>query len=180
MSIDSMFKKNPGPRPAFLKSGEYIKLNIKVLSVESKEQAEKERADAAAQQASQEGNDIADYIKTNKIKAQQTASGLYYAIDKKGSGPLPKPGQSVTVNYTGSLLNGTVFDSSLKPGRSPFTFVLGQGQVIKGWDEGVALLPVGSKAHLIVPSALGYGPQGNQGIPPNSPLAFEVEVISVK
>jgi FKBP-type peptidyl-prolyl cis-trans isomerase FkpA len=178
MLADSMFKKNP--LPPYLKHGDYLRIDIKVIAVKSRDDIQKLQASAAAQSAQQEKGALDDYLKSNKINAQQTASGLYYMIDTKGKGALPKPGQSVTVNYTGMLLNGTVFDSSTKPGRQPFTFVLGQGQVIKGWDEGIALMPVGSKGRLIIPSDLAYGPQGNQGIPPNSPLLFQIEVISVK
>jgi FKBP-type peptidyl-prolyl cis-trans isomerase FkpA len=180
MPVDSLFKKGGGTLPQFLKHGDYLRIDIKVLSVKSRDEIMKEQAVAQAQATQQESGALDNYIKSNKIKAQQTASGLYYVIDKKGKGPLPAPGQSVTVNYTGMMLNGTVFDSSTKPGRQPFTFVLGKGQVIKGWDEGIPLLPVGSKGRLIIPSNLAYGPQGNQGIPPNSPLVFEIEVISVK
>jgi FKBP-type peptidyl-prolyl cis-trans isomerase FkpA len=164
----------------FKKHGNYVKIDLMVTGLKSQADVMKEQAAAAEQAAAQEKTAIPDYLAANKIKAQQTASGLYYAIDKKGKGPLPKPGQSVTVNYTGTLLDGTVFDSSLKPGRQPFTFTLGQGQVIKGWDEGIALLPVGSKGHLIVPTELAYGANGRPGIPPNSPLVFDIEVISVK
>jgi FKBP-type peptidyl-prolyl cis-trans isomerase len=84
-----------------------------------------------------------------------------------------------TVNYKGMLLDGTVFDSS--EGREPFTFQLGQGQVIKGWDEGIALMQKGTKALLIIPSALAYGDRGaGDMIPPYSPLVFEVEMIDFK
>lgn len=177
-SVDTIYKKMGTVPPPFLKHGDYVKIDLKVVALKTKDQVDQERAAAMAEQANQEKDAINQYMQTNKIKAQQTASGLYYVIDKKGTGALPKPGQSVTVNYTGTLLDGTVFDSSLKPGRQPFSFVLGAGQVIKGWDEGVSLMPVGSKGRLIIPSALGYGAQGNGTIPANSPLVFSIEVIS--
>jgi len=98
---------------------------------------------------------------------------------KTGKGEEAKAGSSVTVHYTGCLTNGTKFDSSLDHG-SPFTFNLGQGQVIQGWDKGVEGMKVGGKRKLIIPSDLGYGAAGAGGvIPPNSTLVFEVELLKV-
>lgn len=106
-----------------------------------------------------------------------TATGLKYKIDVKGTGDKPKPGSIVTVHYTGKLTNDSVFDSSVKRNQ-PFKFKLGQGQVIKGWDEGIALLGKGDKATLMIPPHLGYGERGAGGvIPPNATLIFEVELI---
>ena len=188
--IDSLIRvNNPTPEvqaqiakvvAPFKKHGNFIRLDIKVIGLQSADQIKSAQQAAATEAASKAQSALSDYLSDNKIKAKQTPSGLYYVIDKKGNGPLPKAGQNVTVNYTGKLLDGTVFDSSLKPGRQPFSFPLGQGQVIKGWDEGIALFPVGSKGRLFIPSDLAYGPQGNGGIPPNSPLVFDIEVISVK
>lgn len=108
---------------------------------------------------------------------QQTPSGLGYNITQMGDGQKPGKGQSVIVHYTGKFLNGQVFDSSVQRGK-PFSFKLGAGQVISGWDEGIALLPVGSKATLLVPPQLGYGAYGAGGvIPPNATLIFEVELL---
>jgi peptidylprolyl isomerase len=107
-----------------------------------------------------------------------TASGLRYVITEKGAGEQPKTGDKVSVHYTGTLTDGTKFDSSVDRG-TPFTFPLGKGRVIPGWDEGIALLNVGDKATLLIPSALAYGENGaGQSIPPNADLIFEVELIS--
>lgn len=96
-----------------------------------------------------------------------------------GNGPAPKRGETVTVHYTGWLTDGTKFDSSVDR-KEPFTFVLGAGQVIQGWDQGVAQLKVGDKAKLTIPPELGYGRQGYPGvIPQNATLVFEVELLSV-
>jgi FKBP-type peptidyl-prolyl cis-trans isomerase len=96
-----------------------------------------------------------------------------------GTGPAPRRGSTVTVHYTGWLPDGTKFDSSVDRDE-PFSFVLGTGQVIKGWDDGVAKLRVGDKAKLTIPPELAYGPQGYPGaIPPNATLIFEVELLSV-
>ena len=111
--------------------------------------------------------------------AKTTASGLRYIMEKEGDGPQAEAGKQVSVHYTGALLNGKVFDSSI--GKSPITFPLGQGRVIPGWEEGIALIKKGGKAKLIIPPALGYGAAGAGGaIPPNSWLVFDVELVDVK
>jgi peptidylprolyl isomerase len=113
-------------------------------------------------------------------KEYTTASGLKYKLTQKGNGTKAKAGAKVSVHYTGTLTDGKKFDSS-RDRNQPFTFTLGQGQVIKGWDEGVALLQVGDKAIFTIPPTLGYGANGAGGvIPPNATLVFEVELIDVK
>ena len=107
-------------------------------------------------------------------------SGLAYVDLVKGSGPMPAPGKTVTVHYTGWLADGTKFDSS-KDRNQPFTFVIGTGQVIPGWDEGVMTMKVGGKRKLIIPPDLAYGAEGAGGvIPPNATLTFEVILLDVK
>jgi len=126
------------------------------------------------------GASFDDKVKAKFPNAQKTASGLYYVIEKQGTGPLAKNGQTVTAHYTGTLWNGKKFDSSLDRGQ-PFSFPLGQHQVIPGWDEGFALFRVGTKGKLIIPSKLAYGDRGAGGvIPPNADLIFEVEMLGVK
>ena len=117
---------------------------------------------------------------TGEGKATTMADGLMIEDLKVGDGPQPTTGQMVTVHYTGWLTDGTKFDSSVDRGK-PFQFVLGKGQVIRGWDEGVATMHVGGKRKLTIPPALGYGSRGAGGvIPPDATLVFEVELLGVR
>jgi FKBP-type peptidyl-prolyl cis-trans isomerase len=112
--------------------------------------------------------------------AIKTESGLRYIITEVGKGDKPAKGQTVSVHYTGKMIDGTKFDSSRRRG-TPFKFKIGLGKVIKGWDEGIMLLNKGSKATLIIPPELGYGERGAGGvIPPNAFLIFEVEIVDIK
>ena len=120
---------------------------------------------------------IDNYLKENNITAKSAESGLRYVITKMGSGENAAPGDNVTVHYTGMLLNGEKFDSSLDRNQ-PFSFQLGQGMVIRGWDEGITYFNKGSEGTLYIPSTLGYGASGAGGvIPPNAVLIFEIQVL---
>jgi peptidylprolyl isomerase len=112
-------------------------------------------------------------------KTVTTSSGLKYIILKTGKGNTPKTGQTVSVHYTGTLTNGKKFDSSLDKGQ-PFSFILGKGQVIPGWDEGLSTMKVGERRKLTIPPKLGYGAAGAGGvIPPNATLIFDVELLKI-
>ncbi len=121
---------------------------------------------------------IADHKLTN---AQRLPSGLYYVPTRAvPTGTPAAAGKTVSVRYTGQLLDGTVFDASAQHGNEPFDFVLGEGKVIAGWDQGIALMHKGEKGVLLLPSALGYGADGaGSDIPPNAVLRFEVELLDV-
>jgi FKBP-type peptidyl-prolyl cis-trans isomerase len=146
-----------------------------------KQQEAKKKADAAKMETNkkQETDLMNKYLAENKITAKPTASGLVYVEKMKGSGAQASAGKKVKVHYTGTLLNGTKFDSS-RDRKEPFEFTLGQGQVIKGWDEGIAMMKVGGKATLIIPSKIAYGERDMGQIPPFSTLVFDVELLDVK
>jgi len=117
---------------------------------------------------------------TSGPKEVTTASGLKYTDLAVGTGPSPQPGQTVTVQYTGTLNDGTKFDSSYDHGQ-PFSFPIGRGKVIKGWDEGLLTMKVGGKRRLVVPPSLGYGARGfPPNIPPDATLNFDVELVGIK
>ncbi len=167
-----------------------------IKNINFEESLEKYQAEAAAKQledAKAKEGEIVDFISNNYPNAVKTASGLYYVITKEGKGPNAKAGQTISADYTGKLLNGTVFDSSVesvaketgtynaqRPYDQKFEFPLGAGRVIPGWDEGFQLMNKGSKATLIIPSNLAYGSRGVGPIPPNSSLVFDVELIDIK
>ena len=178
LSVDSL--RDFQPIKGVLEKGTFMRYSIKVVGIYTMEEYQAKLNLAGSDQLAKDTLIIKKYLTDNKIKNyKRTASGLYYVIDSKGQNPKVKPanGKKVKVHYTGTLLDGQKFDSSLDRGQ-PFEFHLGLGQVIRGWDEGIALLSKGSKARLFIPSQLGYGAQGAGGvIPANAVLIFDVELI---
>ncbi len=128
----------------------------------------------------QENNTLVESNTMSKANVITTPSGLQYVELVAGTGATPNTGKEVKVHYVGTLEDGTQFDSSRDRGQ-PFTFKIGVGQVIKGWDEGVITMKVGGRRQLIIPSELGYGARGAGGvIPPNATLIFDVELLGVQ
>lgn len=182
ISVDSVQKSGAQLLP-WMKSGDMIEYDVVMVSVKSKEQVKAEADAKASAQVKIDDSLLQDYFKKNKLKPMKTSSGLYYVISKKGTGPLPKAGEKIFVNYTGKTLQGVTFDSNVDPAFhhvEPFSFNVGQHMVISGWDEGLMLLNKNSKATLYIPSTLAYGDRGaGEKIPANSVLIFDVEVTSI-
>lgn len=187
ISADSFFVKNVGLKtlPEFIKTGDMLTFDVKLVSIQTKAEFEKEKAlqqekyNAMIEvRKTGEADSIKTYLAANKYTVKPTATGMYYIETIKGTGVKATTGSTVTVNYTGKFLNGTVFDSSV--GKEPISFVLGNKEVIPGWEEGIALMKKGGKAVFVIPSNLAYGPNGAGGlILPYTPLTFDVELIDV-
>lgn len=180
-NADSMFKKTFNmPQPEFIKAGSDLKFTVKIERVTTEEVMKADEIKLQKEKNMQETVAIDKYIADNNLTVQTSPTGLKYVINTPGDGAQAEAGKTVKVHYTGRLLDGTKFDSSLDR-NDPIEFILGKGMVIPGWDEGIALLKVGGKALLVIPSNLAYGSRGAGGIiPPFAPLTFEVELVSVQ
>lgn len=182
---DSVFKGHEDQRPPFIAKGSSLVFTLKIINVQSLEEAMNEVKNAETVAANK-------YIADNKLNVTTTASGLKYIITQPSIKRKPLTGDTLLVNYTGRTLDGKVFDSSIKeeaekaglnqPGRNyePLQVIVGTTPIIKGWDEGLLLLNEGAKAELIVPSSLGYGSDGSGDIPPYSTMVFDLELVKIK
>ncbi len=181
INADSLFQKTfRQPLPPFIEKGTALKFYIKVNKVTNQDALLREQQAEAEMKEKEETVVLSKYIADNKLQPEKTESGLQYVITQAATGPKPENGKTVVVHYTGRLVNGQKFDSSVDR-NEPFEFTIGVGQVIKGWDEGIALLNKGAKATLLIPSKLGYGARGAGGsIGPFEPLIFDVELIDIK
>ena len=177
-TFTKLFRMNPAMMPPVLDSLEYLYFHIKLNKVESLEEVQAEQKADLQKREADEAVFRNAYLTDNYPNAQPVASGLYYIETKKGTGSSPEIGQNVKVHYKGMFMDGKVFDSSFDRG-DPIEFPLGQGRVIKGWDEGIAMMKKGSKAVLVIPSNIAYGPNGSGSIPPFSTLVFEVELVDI-
>ncbi|MBR1785346.1 MAG: FKBP-type peptidyl-prolyl cis-trans isomerase [Bacteroidales bacterium] len=196
IEADSMAKfLQPNQMPDQYRKGQGMKFyyEINLEDILSRDEFAQEQAnfDQQMQQAREQEPDlIAKYVAENGITAKPDADGLYIVVRKKGNGPQVAVGRTVTLSYTGRLLDGTVFDSSNEADcaaaglqwHDPLTYIVGNMSLIPGWERGVMGQNEGSEVMLIIPSALGYGPQGTPGgpIPPYSPLVFNINIQSVK
>ncbi|SIO07036.1 FKBP-type peptidyl-prolyl cis-trans isomerase FkpA [Singulisphaera sp. GP187] len=143
------------------------------------EQAAAARPGAKADAKSTEAAAIPAAVPTAKGETKTTASGVKYETLTEGTGAEAKSGQMVSVHYTGTLENGNKFDSSRDRGV-PFEFTIGQGNVIRGWDEAIPGMKVGERRKLTIPASAGYGTRAQESIPPNSTLIFDVELVGIK
>lgn len=158
---------------------EPLYFDIKLLELRSKAEVEKLQAEFMAQLDQRkvaEVEEISSYLKDNPDLKQQQ-SGVYLKTVKKGTGDKVEPMQTVKVHYTGRFVDGTVFDSSVERGE-PFEFTVGAGRVIPGWDAVVSTMKVGDKVTVLIPSEMAYR-EGVQGIPPYSPLVFDIELLEI-
>ncbi len=192
------FERNKQPMPEWIKPTDYAAWTIEMVDVKSKEQADLDAANKAAAQLGIDEKIILEHLKSKgiqvaalpktgnvtpnpKVAYKDEASGLYYIVLKKGKGAKGENGKKASVNYTGSLLDGTVFDSNVDPQFNhvqPIEFTVGTGQMIKGWDKMVPLMNSGDKVIAILPSPLAYGPQARPPhIPANGILQFEMELL---
>ena len=184
ISIDSLLAAGVPEAPWMKKnSNQKLVYNLKVVTVKPAAVKQREDEASASVQIGIDDKLIAEHLAKNKIKATKMPSGLYYNITKEGTGEQAKPGQKVSVNYIGMLLNGEKFDSNVDPQFQhvqAFEFNLGAGNVIKGWDEGISFLKKGGKATLYIPSTLAYGKNSpSPKIPANSVLVFDVELVDI-
>lgn len=188
-SIDEKIKANMD----FLKQGGSLKWNLTIAEILSKEAFHDKQKEAQvqleeylvkikqdnAEQAVKDSIIITDYAKKNNLNGTMLPSGLYYVITKEGEGAFPMPNELATVDYKGYLVNGTVFDNSFERGQ-PIEVPLGMGRVIPGWDQGLLYFKKGSEGKLLIPSYLAYGKQGNERIPENSVLIFDIKMVDIK
>lgn len=185
IEADSMAKfMQPNQMPPMYEKGKgmkfYYEINLQDIVTKDEFAAEQANYEAEMEKArTAEPELIANYVKENNIKVQPNANGLYVIVKKQGKGTKVAVGRQVAIHYTGRLIDGTVFDSSV--GNEPLSYVVGQMGLIRGWEEGVMGQPEGTQLQLIIPSAMGYGPQGaGQMIPPYSTLIFDLDIVSVK
>ncbi len=185
VSVDTLRKNFADqPLPPFAKDGDYFIYEVAVLSVRNKEEMEKEQALAAGRQVQADELLMMEYFTKNRLQPVKSPVGFYYTIQQEGTGDLITAGKKASVNYTGKLLDGTVFDSNVDPkfGHvASFDVEVGTNAVIPGMDEGLKLMKKGTKATLYVPSGLAYGPNSpTEAIPANSVMIFEMEITDVK
>jgi FKBP-type peptidyl-prolyl cis-trans isomerase len=172
---DSLFGKQ---LPPGIVAGDYV--NLTVVTYDQNEITKRKSMVTLKNEA-----DLKKFFADNKLNPIRTNEGLYYVITQEGTGPLANAGQKVVVNYTGKLLDGSVFDSNVLPENGhvePFEFSLGSHGVIEGWEIGFSKIKKGSKATLYIPSNLGYGERGAPGgkIKPNDCLIFDIELLDIK
>jgi FKBP-type peptidyl-prolyl cis-trans isomerase FkpA len=166
--------------PVEFKQGDPVFIYVRLKNILSSEDLESERESSYHTDFEQEMSLLKNYIELTNTTEKPSSSGVYYIEKKKGTGKKAENGRTLVVHYTGTTIDGKIFDSSLQRGK-PFSFILGKGQVIKGWDEAFQFMQEGGEARFIIPSTLAYGSNGYSNlILPYSTLIFEVELLEVK
>jgi FKBP-type peptidyl-prolyl cis-trans isomerase FkpA len=168
--------------PHFAFPHKYMKFYVTILDFLPKEKWKEKEIRNAARQAEIDDSLLHNYFAQNNKNPTSAELGLYYLLKENGSNKVATVGDTVTVNYTGKLTNGVVFDSNTDPKFrhvEPFQFVLGKGSVIKGWDKGLTYFSEGSKGVLYIPSGLAYGKRSSGGIPANGNLVFDIEIVKI-
>lgn len=178
MPADSVFLKifNSQIVPEFVDSASIIRWEVKLIGITTEEGMNARMQAAAEEKFAATEETLRNYLAENSIETAPTESGLVYVCTQAGDGIKPEAGTTVKVHYTGTLLDGTKFDSSVDRGE-PIEFPVGMGYVIPGWDEGISMMSRGEKGILYIPSKLGYGAQQAGPIPAFSNLIFEVELV---
>jgi FKBP-type peptidyl-prolyl cis-trans isomerase FkpA len=179
INADSLFRKSFGSeKPKGMAAGERVKFVVSVIDVLSQQELLKKQADYISDIKRQDSSAMMAYVST-LTGVKQTASGLMYVVTKATTGRQAKSGDKVSMRYTGYLLNGEVFDGNMEKNGPPFDFTIGAGQVIQGWDEGVALMKEGEEYKLIIPWNMAYGEGGTGPIKPFSTLVFDVKLEKI-
>lgn len=180
ISCDSLYGQY---MPQFAKHKKFMKFYLTLIDFMSKEAYEKKNKEEYDAQAIEDSVLITNYLKNKNRKAQKGENGLFYAISKNLDSSQVQIGDTVWVNYTGRLLDGTIFDSNTDARfghAEPFHFVVGKGNVIKGWDQGLLQFSAGEEGHLYIPSGLAYGKRSSGPIPSNSVLIFDISIVKCR
>ena len=166
--------------PSCIRKGDKLKFQVRLIDILTPEDIQLEYERIRRMKLKTEQNLLKDYLVFNEIDVEPEQSGIYYQEIKKGSGKTPQIGDSVSVHYEGTLINGAPFDSSIRNGK-PFSFVYGDKSIIEGWKLGLSMMKEGGKAKIIIPSDLAFGEKGvGNIIPPYSTVVFELHLLKVK
>jgi FKBP-type peptidyl-prolyl cis-trans isomerase FkpA len=179
VNADTLFQKSFGAeKPKNMVEGERVKFVVRLTDVFSQQEMQQKQMQQMGEFVTKDSIASAEYLATQK-DVQETASGLRYIVVKKTTGKQAVKGSKVSMMYKGYLLNGEEFDGNMDGSRPPLDFTIGLGQVIPGWDEGVAMMKEGEEYKFIIPWKLAYGERGAGPIPPFSTLVFDVKLVKV-
>jgi FKBP-type peptidyl-prolyl cis-trans isomerase FkpA len=179
VNADTLFQKSFGvPKPKNMVDGERVKFLVTVVDIFNDAEMKQKQMQQMGEFITKDSVALQSFLATQQ-NVQSTPSGLKYIVVKKATGKQPAKGNKVSMLYRGTLLNGEEFDGNMDGTQPPFEFTLGLGQVIPGWDEGVALMHEGEEYKFIIPWQLAYGERGRGPIPPFSSLVFDVKLVKI-